>query len=385
MNMKMIYLANARIPTEKAHGLQIMKMCEAFKNAGVGIELVVAKRVNNQLEKFEPFSYYGIETKFPIEKLRLIDVVAMGRSFKGLSVIIQNTTFAISAFFYCLRKKVDLIYSRDEFSLFLLCLFKRNLVLELHTFPQSKFFLYKILFKRVKKIVVITNFLKKLLVEKLGIDQDKILVSPDGVDIKRFQIEGSIEDARKHQNLPLDRNIILYTGHLFAWKGVYTLVEASKFLSEKELIFIVGGMEYDRIKLAKFIKDKKLRNISFSKGHVPPVTIPYFLKAADVLVLPNSAKKPISVYYTSPIKMFEYMAARRPIVASELPSIKEILNSNNAVMVRPDDSLALAQGIKKVLADSDFADRISQQAYQDVLKYTWQKRAEKILNFIKNK
>ncbi len=94
--MKMIYLANARIPTEKAHGLQIMKMCEAFKNEGVDLELVVANRKDNQLEDIEPFEYYGIKNKFRIKKLWLLDIVAMDRSFKGLSVPIQNTSFATS-------------------------------------------------------------------------------------------------------------------------------------------------------------------------------------------------------------------------------------------------------------------------------------------------
>ena len=144
--MKMIYLANARIPTEKAHGLQIMKMGEAFKNQGVDFELVVAKRKNNQLEKVDPFDYYGLKTKFPIKKLWLLDLVERNRSFKGLSVPLQNTSFAVSAFLHLLRKKADLIYSRDEFSLFFLCFLKKNLVLELHNFPNSKLFFYKFIF-----------------------------------------------------------------------------------------------------------------------------------------------------------------------------------------------------------------------------------------------
>jgi len=378
----MIYLTNARIPTEKAHGLQIMKMCEAFKNEGVDVELVVANRKNNQLENIDPFEYYGIKNKFSIIRLWLMDIVDMGRSFRGLSVPIQNTSFAISALRYLAKKKPDIIYSRDEFSSFFLSFFKKNIVLELHTFPKSKFFLYKFLLKRCRKVIVITNSLKKLLIEKLDVDQEKILVSADGVDINQYKVEQSEEDSRQKLDLPRNKNIILYPGHLFKWKGVYTLAECTKYLSDKELVVFVGGMDYDRDKLKKFIDEQNLQNIKFI-GHQEPAKIPMYLKAADVVVLPNSKEKKISELYTSPIKMFEYMAAQKPIVASDLPSIREILNENNAVLVEPDNSKELAEGIKKVLVDKNMSNKLVNQAYQDVHKYTWQKRAQNILNFIK--
>ncbi|MFA6215758.1 MAG: glycosyltransferase [Patescibacteria group bacterium] len=379
--MKMIYLANARIPTEKAHGLQIMKMAEAFKNQGLDFELVVAKRANNQLEKIDPFVYYGLKTKFPIKKIWLFDLVEAGLIFRKIGVFLQNSSFALSAAFYLIFKKADLIYSRDEFSVFLLSLFKKNIVLELHTFPKSKRGLYRFIFKRVKKIVVITGEIKKLIVG-LEIAENKIIVCPDGVDIKQFMFKENKMDCRKRVGLLTDKNIILYTGHLFAWKGVYTLAESSKFLSDNELIVFVGGMDYDRDKLKRFIEKNNLKNILFV-AHRAPTDVPYYLKSADVVILPNSATKKISTHYTSPMKMFEYMASSRPIVASELPSLKEVLNQNNSILVKPDDPEALAGGIKKVLADKVLAEGVVKQALKDVDNYTWEKRAEKILNFLK--
>jgi len=112
--------------------------------------------------------------------------------------------------------------------------------------------------------------------------------------------------------------------------------------------------------------------------------MPYYLKSADVLILPNSGKKDVSRYWTSPMKMFEYMASQRPIVASDLSSIGEVLSENNSILVEPDNPQALAEGIKKVLDDKELSQRISQQAYIDVKKYTWDKRAQKILDFVKN-
>ncbi len=84
------------------------------------------------------------------------------------------------------------------------------------------------------------------------------------------------------------------------------------------------------------------------------------------------------------MKMFEYMVARRPIVASDLPSLREVLNEENAFLVKPDDAEALAKGIKEILEDSQLAENLANKAFQDVQKYSWAKRVENILAFAKS-
>ena len=111
--------------------------------------------------------------------------------------------------------------------------------------------------------------------------------------------------------------------------------------------------------------------------------IPLYLRAADLLVLPNKKDGDLSEFYTSPLKMFEYMAAGKPIIATDLPSLREVLNEQNAFFVVPGDSVALARGITMVLNNAMLADRISRQALQEVKNYTWDIRAQQILDFIK--
>lgn len=117
-------------------------------------------------------------------------------------------------------------------------------------------------------------------------------------------------------------------------------------------------------------------------GHKEHKEIPPFLKTADVLVLPNSAKKEVSVVSTSPMKLFEYMASGRPIVASDLPSIREILDESSAVLSVPDDSESLAKSIRLVLEDEELGEALAKKALERVKEYSWDSRARSILDFI---
>ena len=113
-------------------------------------------------------------------------------------------------------------------------------------------------------------------------------------------------------------------------------------------------------------------------GHKHHGEIPLYLKAADCAVLVGKKTERISDKYTSPLKMFEYMASGCPIVAQDLPSFREVLNENNSVIVQAESPQAMYEGIKIVTEDRDLADKISRKAKEDAQIYTWRKRAEKI-------
>ena len=105
-------------------------------------------------------------------------------------------------------------------------------------------------------------------------------------------------------------------------------------------------------------------------------------RAADVLVLPNRRDGGQSEYFTSPMKMFEYMASGTPLVASNLPSLREVLSETNAFLVEPDSASALAAGIREVLSRPEQAQSRALQAHHDVAKYSWHQRAQGIIKFI---
>lgn len=380
--MRLVYVASVRIPTEKAHGIQTMKVCEAFAANGVDVELVIPRRANRI--KQDPFEYYGVDKTFKIRKLPCLDLIFLDKYIGHLALWIANASFNLFSFPYILFKKPDIVFTIEKLSLPVV-LINKNLVFEAHVFPRN-YFLYAPFFKRLKKIITITQNIKNLFAKK-GIDANKILVAPDAVDLEKFDIKDSQEECRRKLNLPLNKKVVLYTGHLFAWKGVDTLADASRYLPDEVEIYFVGGTDKDIKRFRS--KYSKANNIKII-GHRLHSEIPYWQKAADILVLPNTAKEDISKYWTSPMKMFEYMASGRPIVASDLPSLGEIFRDfsrnpkeGNTVLVEPDNPEALALGIGKLLQDYQLAAKISSKAFQDVQQHTWGKRAEEILDFIK--
>lgn len=374
---KILYIANARIPTEKAHGIQIMKMCEAFVNAGVELDLIIPKRIN--WIKEDAFSYYGVDSNFKIKKIINLDTINIIKNKLGF--VIQSVSFAISVLFFLPKNESSIIYSRDQFSLFLLSFFKRfNVFYEVHNLPQENSFFFKVLLKKTK-LIVISNGLKNKLIE-FGVDKHNILVAPDGVSLESFtNVIDSKENLRQELSIEQNKKIIMYVGHLYGWKGANILLEASKYLSDYRVYFI-GGLSKDIDEFSAQIKKLDLSNVRLL-GHKDYKDIPKYLKTADVLVLPNSGKEKVSKYYTSPMKLFEYMASGVPIVASKLPSIKEILDDSEAILVESDNVEALVHGIKIALSNKELSDKMSNKALQDVRQYTWKARANKILTFIK--
>jgi glycosyltransferase involved in cell wall biosynthesis len=367
--MKLYYIANIRMPTERAHGIQIMEMCKAFSGLGHEVELIVPERKTEIAD--DPFVFYDIEESFEIKKLWCLDLVRLGR----VGFWIESLTFATSVLIYSLGKN-GLYYTRDELMSVLLESFGKRTVWEAHRGQTN--LLVRLLIKMKVKIVVITESLKGLYM-KLGIPETHIYVAPDGADIDRFDLPLKKSEARAQLGLPRDKTIVLYKGSLEAWKGAGTIAEAARYTNSPNLQFVfIGGKPEDVEKFKKEFEDVPSLSIL---GNRPRKETPIYQKAADILVIPNSAKEDISKLYTSPMKLFGYMAGGVPIIASDLPSLREILNESRAYFFTPDDPQSLASTIDTLLAERDAAEEKAKEALEEVRQYSWKNRAQKILAF----
>lgn len=369
--MHLLYIANIRIPTERAHGIQIMKTCEALAKNGASVTLIVPNRRNNIYT--DPFTHYNCERIFEIKFLSIFDFIFIPK----FGFFITTLLFSVYLFIYNLFNSFDYFYSRDTWPLLFVMLNKKKIIYEAHDGVNG--FAMKVLMNKISGIVTISNGLR-LYYEKLGFNKP-MLNAPDGVTIKDFILEGFDKNkCRLKFNLPINKKIVMYTGHLFKWKGVDTLALSSKRLPKDTIIVFVGGSGNSKKDFEN--KYSNYKNIIILKQQSHDM-VPYLLKSADVVVLPNSASEDISRLYTSPMKLFEYMASGIPIVASNLPSICEILNSTNSVLVKADNVESLSSGINKILKNPTLANSISKQALSDVKKYDWNIRGASLVSFVK--
>lgn len=372
--MNFIYLANVRLPTEKAHGIQIMKTCEALAKQGAQVELIVPKRRNRLAG--DPFSFYSVEKKFTITTVWCWDLVSHN-FFGKLGFWLESWTFFCSLKKYLRTKPVAVVYTRDLTLAYWVSKIYPQVFYEIHALPEITSVRHWSTWNRVNGLVVISNGLKTELVRR-GVSAEKISVAHDAVDLKDFAISESKKECREKLQLPIHQKIVVYTGHLYEWKGAHVLAKAALSLPPEIEVYVVGGTREDVEKMQRQFQAVNLHFVGWQE-HSKMV---YWQKAADVLVLPTSAQTPVGARYTSPLKLFEYLASGTPIIASDSPALREILSEKNAVLVRPDYPEALQKAILELLRNPAMYANLGVNANQNSEHYSWEKRANIILDFV---
>jgi glycosyltransferase involved in cell wall biosynthesis len=217
------------------------------------------------------------------------------------------------------------------------------------------------------------------------------IIAPDGVDLDRYKnlpdpksARQNLQESRKDLNdLSPDNFTVGYTGHLYDGRGINLIIQLA--VSLPDVNFLIVGGEPDQIQqLKEVVHSQAIENV-FIPGFIPNADLPQFQAACEVLMMPYQNKVAASSggdisRYLSPMKLFEYMACGRVILASDLPVLREILNSKNAILLPPGRFDNWTESIAAIKENPARWKQLAETARQQSRDFTWESRAEKILD-----
>ncbi|MBF0283545.1 MAG: glycosyltransferase [Magnetococcales bacterium] len=373
----MAYVAPVDLPSPRAHAVQVMKNAQAWAKASETFELIanLSPARWGALDLRRLADYYGLSHPFPIVAYPLYPLEnSSRRAWRGL--------FYRLAAWRCARQRVELVYTRSSLLPGFALAHGLPVLAELHAPPaegkmDQQEFLDAARHPLFRGIVTISQPLADRY-EAVGVPREKLLVLPDGVDLERFAAPLSREAARSALGLPQSGTLAVYAGHLYEGRGVETILAAASRLPEVAFLF-AGGLTGDVARWRQ--KAGGLANVQFT-GYLENHRIPPYLWAADLLLMPYGRGCP-TVEWMSPLKMFEYMAAERPIVGTDLAAVRWVLRpGESAWLVPPDDGEALVEGIRRVAGDGALGERLATQARLDVEEYCWDRRVERMKAYL---
>lgn len=368
--MNIFYFSGSILPSRLANAVHVMKMSEALTCGGVHELTLFAK--SSCVAHADIFAHY--DTK-PVFKLSLSPHIPIP--------LISGAIRVSSTLFHALKAQPepDLIYGRDFWSAALWPKTNTRIIFEAHELPRTV--LEKFAFKHILKrknfaaLVVISNALKKDVHSAFPqIKDSNIIVAPDGANVP--------DEMPAYEHIKKGRPVLGYVGSLHAGKGVETLLEIARRMPQAD-IYVYGGAAKDIL----YWKEQSPKNLIYF-GHVPHHDVHEKMRRCDLLLAPFQKKIQIGTgrdiaRWTSPLKLFEYMAAGRPIICSDLPVLREVMaHKHNALLINPDNPQQWCDAIQNLLEDKELAGSLIENAFHDLkTKYSWRARADSILSRIK--
>jgi glycosyltransferase involved in cell wall biosynthesis len=369
-------ISTSLVPSITANSIQVMKACQAMTQLGHQVHLWVPGKDAFPFESMK--QQYGLENNFEVSWL------PSRRSFKRYD-------FTISSLRAVNRWNSDLIYTwLPQAAWGGLAFTKRPVVLEMHDRTSGMFGLFwlKQFIKSTdkKELVVVSRALKKALEVQAGqvIPENEVVIAPNGVDLQRYQDLPDPGAARRGLKLP-EKITVGYTGHFYAGRGVEILFKLAAAYPDIQFLWI-GGREKELEDVRRRLNNEQLWNVVLT-GFVDNSQISLYQAACEILLMPY--EKAIagssggnSVDICSPMKMFEYMAAGRAIISSDLPVIHEVLNNQSAMFCPPEDAALWIAAVGRLINDPTLREAQGNNARMRISDYSIINRQEKILKFM---
>ncbi len=381
--VKIAYISDQQFPVEKADAEQVVHTVSALTAEGMRMLLVIPRDwknfgvpKKNRLQKLTNFYHLknGLYTEelihLPLTKLRF-----------------EKQTHGLIAPLWAKWHGFEIVYTRNPLPAFFAIALGLRVVFETYRFyGKTNRWLGKALARlsHSKKLLgfITHSKLSRDSLINLGVDKNKLAVIHNGFNPGVFEKKLSKAQARDQLNLTHYPKLACYTGRLDRDKGIETLLELAVKMPEITFLFIGKSQKDPTGWIDRLAAKKGLQNV-ITLPWMPAEKLAGYLFAADVLLIPPTAA-PLTQHGKTvlPIKVFSYLAAGRVILAPRLPDSEGVLTDKNSVLVEPDNPEKTAAAMRGIFSDSEWADRLADQAQKDAQQLTWQSRAKKIIAFI---
>jgi len=374
--MRILY--HHRTLGDGAEGIHIQSIVNCLKEQGHEVRvvsLVGEKTEFRTSQKARESKWDKIKNLIPRPVYELAEIAY---NLKGKALLMQ----AIREF------KPDVIYDRyAHFSFAALWAAKKAklpLILEINSpysiqkrqwekvyFPTLSKMGEQKIFAAAPRIIVVSSPLKQIVAD-YGVDTSKVTVLPNGTDPARFDPGLGASDLKRELGLE-GKTILGFVGILRSWHNIDKLINILEEIDLKKkntvMLFLGDGPSYDEL-LAYNKSQGNEETIRFL-GRIPHDKIQRYIAMFDVAISPHATP------YSSPMKILEYMAMQKAVLAPDMPNIRDMIKDGaNGVLFTPDDTDALKQNLLKMIDDAELRSRVGKQARRDVLdKFTWTKNA----------
>ncbi len=218
---------------------------------------------------------------------------------------------------------------------------------------------------------------------RAGVADEKIVVNPNGVDVEKFRPEVGGARERAHLGIDPDETLVGFVGTFGPWHGVLVLARAiASMPKDARIRFLLVGAGSLREEAERIIREAGAEGRVIFTGAVEHDRVPALLDACDVLASPHVPLEDGSEFFGSPTKLFEYMAMGKPIVASRLGQIAEVLETEEtALLVEPGDARALSEALIRLARLPELRARLGAAARNTAIaRHTWAHNAERVLD-----
>lgn len=376
---------------------QSIRVCAALAQAGASVTLhLCTGTFSSKQDVLDFFGFKAIPTldiRFYANPFSAENAHPFAAPTGALGVALWGLLFhiwrVVKLVFSAEKHDYDILWLRGErFPLFYL-LFKRffpfRCIYEFHEIgylnhvperelltTQPRFDFARWIYHNADGIIVISETLRQLLAAKWG-RVSPLTVIPSGATL----FESS--------PLPLGKPLhdIYFVGNYYYFSGLDVAIQALALVPDVTLHIVGGGgtgdPDYERIRA--LVTTLHLDERVIFHGFVPPHRLPALFARADLLVMPHTGAIRAK-YFVSPLKLFQYMSANRPIIASDLPTVCEILSDGeDALLVPPENPVALAAAVQQLMQDGALARKIAANAYSKSRSYSMEQRATQMLAF----